>query len=102
MKIYLNRKPVEGPWGGGAKTFNLLCERLTYMGYVVVHDLNHSDISLIFIVDPRTTEWGESYGDIYNYSKKHNIKIIQRVGDLGLHNKPHLTELLRVIKGEWI
>ena len=95
MKIYLNRKPVEGPWGGGAKTFNLLSKRLKQMGHEVVHELNHNNISLIFMVDPRTTEWGESYDDIYNYSKKYNVKIIQRVGDLGLHNKPHLTELLK-------
>jgi hypothetical protein len=94
-KVYINRKPVYKPWGGGIKTVNLLCEMLTKRKIEVVHDLNHEDISLIFIIDPRTSEWGDSYDNIYEYSIKHKIKIIQRVGDLGLHSKPELTELLR-------
>ena len=96
VKVYINRKPVYSPWGGGIKTVNLLCESLKNKNFEVVHDLNHDDISIIFIVDPRTSEWGESYHDIHEYSVKKKIKIIQRVGDLGLHSKPELTQLLKL------
>lgn len=94
-KIYINRKPVYTPWGGGIKTVNLLCQELKKLNYEIVHDLNRDDIDVIFLIDPRTSEWGDSYEDIYRYSLNHDIKIVQRVGDLGLHSKPELTELLK-------
>jgi len=94
MKIMINRKPVFGPWGGGIKTVNKMVERLQASGHEVVFRLE-SNIDIIFCIDPRPNEYGEWYQNFLNYKMQHNIKIIQRVGDLGTHGKPELTNLLR-------
>ena len=50
---------------------------------------------LIFCFDPRPNESGIWYQHFLNYRQAHNAKIIQRVGDLGTHGKPELTELVK-------
>ena len=67
MKVYINRQPVSGPWGGGNKTVIALSQALRSSGRDVVYDLRHGDIDLIFCFDPRPNEAGESYGDMWNY-----------------------------------
>ena len=39
MKIYVNRKPVLGPWGGGSKVLSAIITQLKRAGHDVVHDL---------------------------------------------------------------
>jgi glycosyltransferase involved in cell wall biosynthesis len=95
MKIYINRKPVTGPWGGGNKTLTELCDQLNNAGHEVVYRLNHDDINLIFCFDPRPNGSGEWYQNFLNYKTKHSIPIIQRVGDCGTHGKPDLTSLVK-------
>ena len=94
MKIYINREPVLGPWGGGNKTVTKLFEKLNEQHEVVFQLC--PDIDLIFCIDPRPNNYGEWYQHFLNYrSQFRGTKIIQRVGDLGTHSKPHLTELVR-------
>jgi len=95
MKIFFNRIPVNKPWGGGNKTLLSLREQLEKRNHIVVFNLNHTDINLLFVFDPRTSSTGITYESILKYKKDNNIKIIQRVGDLGFHNKPHLTNLIK-------
>lgn len=96
MKIYVNRKPVSGPWGGGNKSLTTLCEKLSLSGHNVVYDLNHQDIDIIFCFDPRPNDHGEWYQNFYDYrNTRPDTKIIQRVGDVGTHGKPELTELVK-------
>ena len=52
MKIYLNRRPVSGPWGGGNKTVSMLSKSLTELGHKVVYQLE-DNIDIIFCFDPR-------------------------------------------------
>tara|TARA_R100000008_G_scaffold82189_1_gene66195 strand:+ start:9127 stop:10047 length:921 start_codon:yes stop_codon:yes gene_type:complete len=95
MKIYINRSPVSGPWGGGNKTVTALADKLEQRGHEVVYELAR-DLDIIFCFDPRPNsrgEWYQTYVD-YKYVFK-DTKIIQRVGDLGTHGKPELTELVR-------
>jgi len=95
MKIYLNRKPKTGPWGGGIKTVNKLVEELKAKGHEVVFDLQPG-IDIIFCIDPRPNDIGEWYQNFINYkSYAPGSKIIQRVGDLGTHSKPELTNLVK-------
>ena len=94
MKVYINRKPVVGPWGGGNKTVTKLAEKLEDHGVDVVYTLQ-PDIGLIFCFNPRPNDLGEWYGDFLKYREAHGAKIIQRVGDLGTHSKPHLTRLVQ-------
>jgi glycosyltransferase involved in cell wall biosynthesis len=95
MKILINRTPKRGPWGGGAKTVNKLWDELTSRGHRVVPCLE-PDIDIVFCIDPRPNEFGEGYEDFLNYREVFPAtKIIQRVGDLGTHSKPQLTDLVR-------
>lgn len=95
MKFYVNRKPKAGPWGGGVKTVNLLVEAIHNAGHEAVFGLNDRDIDVIFCMDPRPNDLGEWYGHFLQYRKMHGAKIVQRVGDIGTHSKPELTQLVR-------
>ena len=91
MKIYINRSPRSGPWGGGAKAVNRLVSSLTQKGHDVVHRLEEG-IDLIFCFDPRPNKYGEDFHHMLKYKQDNSIKIIQRVGDVGSHGKPDLTK----------
>jgi glycosyltransferase involved in cell wall biosynthesis len=96
MKVYINREPVSGPWGGGNKTVSRMCELLLENKNDVVFDLDDNNIDLIFCFDPRPNSKGIWYKDFLDYREKNrNVKIIQRVGDVGTHGKPELTNLVR-------
>jgi glycosyltransferase involved in cell wall biosynthesis len=93
MKIYINRKPISGPWGGGNKTLALLCKKIVQCGYSLTHNLE-PDIDLIFCFDPRPDNAGIWFQDLIDHKNKYNCKIVQRVGDVGSHSKPDLTKML--------
>ena len=97
MKVYLNRKPVVGPWGGGNKTLSLLSKSLLEEeGIDLVYDLSHRDIDIIFCIDPKpdnTGIWHQNFLD-YKSNINNNVKIIQRVGDLGTHRGQEITKLV--------
>jgi len=94
MKIYINRKPVEGPWGGGNKTVNALTKQLISLGHEVYFELNQNNFDIIFCFDPRPNHEGVWYQHLLNYKNQFGAKIIQRVGDLGTHGKPELFSLV--------
>jgi len=95
MKIYLNRSPIKGPWGGGNKTVMTLADRLQSEGHEIVYKLDKPEIDILFCFDPRPNHFGEWYQHVLNYKNDHpQAKIIQRVGDLGTHGKPELTNLV--------
>ena len=85
--------PVKGPWGGGNKTLSALVERLTQMGHLVTC-VPRNDIDVVFCVDPRASQDGVTYEDLRRYTRSRGIPLIQRVGDVGTHGKPDLTELV--------
>tara|TARA_R110001583_G_scaffold7985_10_gene38924 strand:+ start:14881 stop:15804 length:924 start_codon:yes stop_codon:yes gene_type:complete len=96
MKVYINREPVSGPWGGGNKTVSRLVDVLIENNNNVVFDLDDNDIDLIFCFDPRPNSKGVWYRDFLDYvEKKKDTKIIQRIGDVGTHGKPDLTSLVK-------
>jgi hypothetical protein len=97
MKVYLNRKPVSGPWGGGNKSLILLDKYLASDKDIqLTYDLNESDIDVIFCIDPKPDDRGIWYQDFINYKNNSNkkVKIIQRVGDLGTHRGIEITQLV--------
>jgi hypothetical protein len=94
LKIYINRKPVSGPWGGGNKFVRILSEYLHSLKYDVTYELT-PDVDIIFCFDPRPNSGGLWYQDFINHKLRHNSKIIQRVGDIGTHSKPDLTHLVK-------
>jgi len=94
VKIYINRRPKLGPWGGGIKTVNKLVNKLIQEGHSVCYKLENN-VDVIFCIDPRPNEYGEWYQNFIDYRNVNpGTKIIQRVGDLGTHSKPELTKLV--------
>jgi len=93
LNIYINRKPKIGPWGGGNKTVCILSDLLKENGHNVVFDLD-SNVDVIFCMDPRPNETGIWYNNFLEHKNKFKSKIIQRVGDIGTHSKPELTNLV--------
>lgn len=89
MKIYVNRKPVSGPWGGGNKFLTTLIDSLKSR-HEITHRLS-DDLDVIICIDPRPSEWGDTIHDIFAY--RHKAKLICRLGDVGTHGKPQLTKL---------
>ena len=47
LKIYFNRQPVIGPWGGGNKTLTAITSKMTELGHDVVFNLEEN-IDTIF------------------------------------------------------
>ena len=85
---------MTGPWGGGNKTLTAITTKMSELGHSVVYDLEEN-IDIIFCFDPRPNSQGIWYQNFIDYKAKNsNCKIIQRVGDIGTHSKPDLTQLV--------
>ena len=96
MIVYVNRKPVVGPWGGGSKILASIISMLKDLGAEVVFEWNderHFDV--IYCHDPRPDNAGIWYQHFLNRKLRDGIPIIQRVGDVGTHGKPDLTALIK-------
>tara|TARA_R110002060_G_scaffold50771_15_gene61715 strand:- start:242 stop:1141 length:900 start_codon:yes stop_codon:yes gene_type:complete len=96
MKILVNRKPVNGPWGGGNLFVQALCDRMTNDGHDVVHKLS-DNIDTIFMQDPRYSDLGISINEIVAYKKNNpNTKITHRVNECDARkNTTDVDALLR-------
>jgi glycosyltransferase involved in cell wall biosynthesis len=92
--IYINRKPIAGPWGGGNKFVKNLASKLKSLKFKVTYELS-PDVDIIFCFDPRPNSAGLWYQDFLNHKAKYKSIIMQRVGDVGTHSKPELTNLVK-------
>ena len=80
-KILINRKIVNGPWGGGNNFVKSLYERLLQEGHQLVTTFQE-DIDLIVMIDPRYDELGISINEIFHYKKINpKVKIIHRINE---------------------
>jgi glycosyltransferase involved in cell wall biosynthesis len=98
MNIYVNRRPVDGPWGGGSKMLKSIIDELRERGHAVFldeefHQMSRADV--IFCVDPRPSST-VSYEMLHAYRQRSGAKIVQRVGDIGTHGKPDLRRLVDI------
>lgn len=81
MKICINRKPVEGPWGGGNKFIKAYCNALRKAGHEVYHSLV-PNLDVIHLQDPRLDQLGISMNDVFHYKKYYpNVRIVHRVNE---------------------
>ena len=94
MNIYLNREPKSGPWGGGNRVVVELSKEIVKNNWDLTFELT-PDVDVIFCFDPRPNNLGIWYQDFLNHKNLYNSRIIQRIGDLGTHGKPELTNLVR-------
>ena len=94
MKIYINRKLVKGPWGGGNRTIKTLHDVLIKRGHLPVYDFCN-DMDLIYCHDPRPdSHSGVRYEHLLWLKQNKNIPIFQRVGDVFCHRGKEYTDYL--------
>lgn len=93
MRVYINRMPIPGPWGGGSKILTAVIDELNARGHWLTNDLNYADAYVCF--DPRENHRYADYRILRSIATLRKKPLIQRVGDLGTHGKPELTELLK-------
>jgi len=83
LKIYVNRKPVEGPWGGGNLFVKAMYKYLTELGYEFIDNPYEDYPDIIFLQSPypdRTLNF--SINDAINIkNKSRETKIYIRVND---------------------
>jgi len=101
MKISINSKFIEGPYGGGEKFSKYLRDFLTEKGETVVNSLEDDDIDLILHVNPfpfLTKASAYSFFDAYEYKIKHpSTVIVQRINECDERkNTKYMNDLLRV------
>jgi len=81
MKILINRKPVNGPWGGGNLFLKSMYDYLPEYGCTLTNNLEEN-IDIIFLMNPRADEKNISINEAINYKFKNpNTAIVQRIND---------------------
>ena len=81
MRILINRKPVDGPWGGGNLFVKAFCQYFRSIGHEVVHDFQ-KDVDVIFMQDPRYSDLGISINEIAKYKQMNpRVGLIHRVNE---------------------
>lgn len=98
MKIYFNRRPVQGPWGGGSKILSSIITECLNRQYQVFfeEEINANiEFDIIFCIDPKPSPLVDFRMLLHKKIMQPNVKLIQRVGDLGTHGKPEFFELIK-------
>jgi glycosyltransferase involved in cell wall biosynthesis len=112
MKILINRKPIEGPWGGGNNFVKSFCSHAAQNGHAVIFGFE-DDIDVILMQDPRYNELRISVNEIAQYKLEHpSTKIIHRINECDARkNTTDMDPLLKacskisdisVFVSEWI
>lgn len=96
MKILINRKYIDGPWGGGNLFVKHFIQEMSNFGHNVIFKFEEN-IDIIFVQDPRPDDLGISINEIINYKKNHpKVKIIQRVNECDARKMTnHVDKMLR-------
>ena len=87
MKVFLNRKPIDGPWGGGNLLVKNLHKHSKSFGVEIVERPNDAD--LLFLFDPRPGNTGVDAGDIIRISQAKSIPILHRVNECDARKATH-------------
>jgi hypothetical protein len=95
MKVFINRKPVNGPWGGGNLFIKSFCDNFAIRNKVV-HSLEES-IDVLFMQDPRPGNTGISINELISYKNYFpNAKIVHRVNECDARkNTEGVDDMLR-------
>jgi len=97
-KILINRKIVQGPWGGGNNFLKNFSEALLQSGYHIVHDLSVADLDLIVMHDPRYDDLGISANEILAYKKAFpKTKVLHRINECDARKGTHEIDKLLLL-----
>lgn len=97
MKIFINRSPVQGPWGGGNNFVRAFFDHIPGFGHQVYNSLVR-DLDVIFIQDPRPdSQVGISINECIAYKRAFpKTKIVQRINECDARkNTNDIDNLLR-------
>lgn len=92
MKIAINRKPVDGPWGGGNKFVKAVYDFVP----ADVEITNHlsDDVDVIFLMDPRK-DGSFDAGDAFRFAASHRVQVVQRINECDARKgTEHMDSLL--------
>lgn len=78
MKIAINRKPINGPWGGGNNFVKAVYDSKPN-GVEITEHLT-DDVDLILLIDPRR-ENSFDINDAYQFSRNKKVQIVQRINE---------------------
>lgn len=92
MRIFFNREPVPGPWGGGSKVLTSIIDQCLVRGHEITFDVN-SRSNIIFCIDPRPHQ-NFNFETLLLMRSRDKSKLVQRIGDLGTHGKPDLFKIV--------
>lgn len=100
MKVAVNFRIQDGPWGGGNRFVKSLVDTLTSRGSMVVHSLRDRDIDIILLMDPRWRHPSVTFtpGDILRYLLLRNPRalVVHRINECDERkNTHHMNSLLR-------
>ena len=85
--LFVNRKLVNGPWGGGNNFLRAMFEYGPSFGYEISNNLNEKT-DVIFVIDPRYDEVGISINEIERFkSANSRVKVAYRVNECDARKK---------------
>ncbi len=95
MKVLVNRRIVEGPWGGGNNFIRALVQGLQNAGHEVTNKLEPG-IDCFFIADPRPNSDCIGLADFMRVRDEFpNVKLIQRINECDARkNTEHMDNFL--------
>jgi len=101
MKILINRKIVEGPYGGGNNFVKSLYTTLGSAGHELVSSLQPG-IDLIVLHDPRYDELGISIKEIASF-KKHfpKTKVLHRINECDARKNTNEIDQLLLVSNQF-
>lgn len=116
MKIAIGYRPQAGPWGGGNRFVIALEDVFRRVGHSVCHTLDHPDIDIILIIDPRRRNPSVTFSpaDITRYLLFSNPEalVVHRINECDERKNTHfMNRLLRnanycadhtVFVGNWL
>lgn len=81
VKVLINRRPVAGPWGGGARFLEAFYDCAKENGVQIVESLSNEP-HVIFIFHPQSENGSISYFDALEHKKNHpDVRIVVRVNE---------------------
>ncbi len=86
MKIFINRRVVNGPWGGGNKFVKAMAMYATKFGHSVTNDFREEDSDIVHVQGFRPDSLGLGINEILTDKVRNrpHIKVVHRVNDMDL------------------
>lgn len=91
MKLAINRKPINGPWGGGNNFVKAIYNSIP-AGVELTNELS-SDVNAIVLIDPRR-EGSFDASDAFRFASTNPVQIIQRINECDARKGTEHMDLL--------